>query len=897
MGLHAVNLRPSIDPARVGDNVTLVLSPPSKTHTGVYIFNGIALLQWMGSNIVEYFNHGTMSFDNSTGSLSLHSVTVAESGEYQIQSLNPRFLARTTLTVLEPVSNVSVRANATDLVEFNDTVSVKCFANGSSLTFQWLNGSSHITVSERVHLSDSNQTLTISNILRSDKGPFYCVVSNLINNITNGPDDVKLIVKNSKTDIFEPGANLILLCSAISSPPAQFQWDFNGARRDKVGSELKLDNVHHSQGGNYTCWAHNTITLRYRSDTKRITIKSLATVEVKPSMNPISVGQNVTFRVFPEMSIPVGVWSHESSVFLLWYPNNPPNVIPDYSQRVTFNSSSGTLLLKFVTTADSGVYALQGFDPAFTASTNLSVQVPVSNVTIRANATDLVELNDTVSLTCSASGSSLNFHWFNGSNDITVNERVQLSDENRTLTISTVLRSDKGPLYCVVSNGVSNGTSPPIVLDIRYGPSNISLTVSPHVAAHRAGSDLTLSCSSESNPPALYQWAFDETTLHQKGSQLLLANVHQNQTGNYTCWAYNNVTLRFATATTWATIIDPVSKVKIDATGQHPIVNENFTLSCGVSGPVDFIQWLKDGWPLSLNNTTTLSGDNSSLSFSPVQLTDNGNYECEASNAVSNQSSPAYKLLVSFGPEQPVITGPAIAQAGSVITFNCTASSQPPSQYSWFFNDTQVAQGSVFKSDTLTLASNGTYTCVVFNSVTGKNSSAVKELAVTDAISAAKVEPTPLRPVRSVNLTLTCEVTGSATTVEWLKDGHPLRPNDTVTLKVDNSSVYFSPVQISDEGNYRCIASDTFQNGPETPVITGITTIREGDTVTLTCSAPSQPPSQYFWTFNNGINFVGMSSKLTIHYANVSNAGWYTCMAQNWLLNTTSSTNITLNVT
>ncbi|XP_029115923.1 carcinoembryonic antigen-related cell adhesion molecule 5-like [Scleropages formosus] len=701
-----------------------------------------------------------MSFDNSTGSLSLHSVTVAESGEYQIQSLNPRFLARTTLTVLEPVSNVSVRANATDLVEFNDTVSVKCFASGSSLTFQWLNGSSHITVSERVHLSDSNQTLTISNILRSDKGPFYCVVSNLINNITNGPDDVKLIVKNSKTDIFEPGANLILLCSAISSPPAQFQWDFNGARRDKVGSELKLDNVHHS----------------------------LATVEVKPSMNPISVGQNVTFRVFPEMSIPVGVWSHESSVFLL----------------------------------------------------------------------------------C---------------NDITVNERVQLSDENRTLTISTVLRSDKGPLYCVVSNGVSNGTSPPIVLDIRYGPSNISLTVSPHVAAHRAGSDLTLSCSSESNPPALYQWAFDETTLHQKGSQLLLANVHQNQTGNYTCWAYNNVTLRYDTATTWAIIIDPVSKVKIDATGQHPIVNENFTLSCGVSGPVDFIQWLKDGWPLSLNNTTALSGDNSSLSFSPVQLTDNGNYECEASNAVSNQSSPAYKLLVSFGPEQPVITGPAIAQAGSVITFNCTASSQPPSQYSWFFNDTQVAQGSVFKSDTLTLASNGTYTCVAFNSVTGKNSSAVKELAVTGSI------------------------TGSATTVEWLKDGHPLRPNDTVTFKVDNSSVYFSPVQISDEGNYRCIASDTFQStaspiyhllvnyGPETPVITGITTIREGDTVTLTCSAPSQPPSQYFWTFNNGINFVGMSSKLTIHYANVSNAGWYTCAAQNWLLNTTSSTNITLNVT
>uniref|UniRef100_A0A8C9SCP6 Ig-like domain-containing protein n=1 Tax=Scleropages formosus TaxID=113540 RepID=A0A8C9SCP6_SCLFO len=280
----------------------------------------------------------------------------------------------------------------------------------------------------------------------------------------------------------------------------------------------------------------------------------LATVEVKPSMNPISVGQNVTFRVFPEMSIPVGVWSHESSVFLLWYPNNPPNVIPDYSQRVTFNSSSGTLLLKFVTTADSGVYALQGFDPAFTRLHSLgynfmaivsllfcSFLVPVSNVTVRANATGLVELNDTVSLTCSASGSSLNFHWFNGSNDITVNERVQLSDENRTLTISTVLRSDKGPLYCVVSNGVSNGTSPPIVLDIRYGPSNISLTVSPHVAAHRAGSDLTLSCSSESNPPALYHWFFNDTQVAQ-GSVFKSDTLTLASNGTYTCVAFNSVT-------------------------------------------------------------------------------------------------------------------------------------------------------------------------------------------------------------------------------------------------------------------------------------------------------------------------------------------------------------------
>uniref|UniRef100_A0A3B3Q6Z2 Ig-like domain-containing protein n=1 Tax=Paramormyrops kingsleyae TaxID=1676925 RepID=A0A3B3Q6Z2_9TELE len=162
----------------------------------------------------------------------------------------------------------------------------------------------------------------------------------------------------------------------------------------------------------------------------------------------------------------------------------------------------------------------------------------VSDVIIQANATELVEFNDSVSLTCSASGSSPTFHWLNGSSDIIVSERVHLSAYSRTLTISPVLRSDQKPIYCSVTNIISSNTSRPITF-------NVSLTVSPPGPIFTSGTSLTLSCSAQSSPPAQFQWALNDTLLSQRGDKLLVTNIKASQSGNYTCWAHKNRTLRY----------------------------------------------------------------------------------------------------------------------------------------------------------------------------------------------------------------------------------------------------------------------------------------------------------------------------------------------------------------
>ncbi|CAB1333931.1 unnamed protein product [Coregonus sp. 'balchen'] len=64
--------------------------------------------------------------------------------------------------------------------------------------------------------------------------------------------------------LYGSGSDLTLSCSAESSPLAQFQWALNRTLLSNIGPELWLENIHGNQSGSYSCWAHNTRTLRYQ---------------------------------------------------------------------------------------------------------------------------------------------------------------------------------------------------------------------------------------------------------------------------------------------------------------------------------------------------------------------------------------------------------------------------------------------------------------------------------------------------------------------------------------------------------------------------------------------------------------------------------------------------------
>uniref|UniRef100_A0A669CX44 Ig-like domain-containing protein n=1 Tax=Oreochromis niloticus TaxID=8128 RepID=A0A669CX44_ORENI len=254
--------------AAVGETVmfTTTLSPTEKPFQSVnWVFNlTTAIIFVINSEITigpEY--EGRVTFFPSTASLELRSLTLDDTGEYGVSIIQD--------------------GKILNLVEFSGSVSLSCSASGSSLSFLWLNGSSEVTASDRVHLTDGGSSLTVINVTRSDQGPFSCRVSSPVSTGTSGPVNLSI---SCDPDAFFPNSldyddlddgepsqtlypyifhvvNINFLYSLFGSrPPAQFKWFLNGDQLPDTGSELRLMNVQMSQSGNYSCQAFNNRTLR-----------------------------------------------------------------------------------------------------------------------------------------------------------------------------------------------------------------------------------------------------------------------------------------------------------------------------------------------------------------------------------------------------------------------------------------------------------------------------------------------------------------------------------------------------------------------------------------------------------------------------------------------------------
>lgn len=80
----------------------------------------------------------------------------------------------------------------------------------------------------------------------------------------DGPENIQLELSPLQ-EHYEEGSNIYLMCSAVSSPAALFNWFLNGVMLSDTGPELRLVNAQKTQSGNYSCQAFNNKTLRYET--------------------------------------------------------------------------------------------------------------------------------------------------------------------------------------------------------------------------------------------------------------------------------------------------------------------------------------------------------------------------------------------------------------------------------------------------------------------------------------------------------------------------------------------------------------------------------------------------------------------------------------------------------
>ncbi|XP_036436265.1 hemicentin-2-like [Colossoma macropomum] len=445
-----------------------------------------------------------------------------------------------------------------------------------------------------------------------------------------------------------------------------------------------------------------------------------------------AVGGNVTFdpiTIPPPPRDPIS-WSIGGST-IITAVGGTVTVWPVYTGRASMDINTLALVLSNLSMADAGGYTLTV--NARSKQTTLAVFEPVSNITVTQNETELVEFNRTVRLACSASGSSLSFSWLNGSSEVKVGGRVQLTNGNRTLTITSVSRDDTGPYRCEASNVISNETSRPLTLTIYYGPDSVSVKAEPLKTIYSSGSDLTLTCSAESSPAAEFQWAVNGAVLSTEGPELKLTNIQTSQSGSFTCTAHNSKTLRYSTSEpTHITVMEKVSGAVLIGPTAPIIEGNSANLTCNASGTIITTEWMKDNQKLSPSNNIIFSADNRSVSIRSVSRTDDGEYRCTLSNPVSSDTA-VFTMTVNYGPDTVRIDGPSEVEEGGSLNFRCSAESVPDPRYTWTFSGTNTGVTTAsFTVKQVNFSNSGIYTCTARNNVTGREASASHTLAVKE---------------------------------------------------------------------------------------------------------------------------------------------------------------------
>ncbi|KAL6482147.1 hypothetical protein MHYP_G00102270 [Metynnis hypsauchen] len=156
---------------------------------------------------------------------------------------------------------------------------------------------------------------------------------------------------------------------------------------------------------------------------------------------------------------------------------------------------------------------------------------------LHVEAPEEVTEGETADLTCNTTCSLTDptFIWYKDGRPLTTK-----TIKNNQLHLQTVSSEDAGSYSCAV-RGSQHLYSTAHRLGVRYPPKNVSVSISPSGEIVE-GSSVTLTCSSDGNPPVKIYTRFKEggTSPVGSGHSYSIINITADHTGLYYCEAQND---------------------------------------------------------------------------------------------------------------------------------------------------------------------------------------------------------------------------------------------------------------------------------------------------------------------------------------------------------------------
>ncbi|XP_045426899.1 carcinoembryonic antigen-related cell adhesion molecule 1 isoform X12 [Pipistrellus kuhlii] len=616
---------------------------------------------------------------------------------------------------------------------------------------------------------------------------------------------------------------------------------------------------------------------------------------------------------------------------------------PAYSDQMEMYTN-GSLLFQNVTLKDTGMYMLLTVDKndqnkPVTGQLHVYPVLPKPSIT--SNNSNPKEHKDPVMLTCEPQTENTTYLWLINSQSLQDSARLQLSMDNRTLTLLIVTRNDMGPYECENQNPGSAGRSDPFTLNVLYGPD--TPTISPSDSHYLRGTNLSLSCQAASNPPAQYSWLINESS-QQPTQELFISNITLKNSGSYTCLAHNSVTGLTRASVKTVTVYEPVGKPTLRASNAAVTENKDTVVLTCLTNDMDIsIRWLFKNQNLLLSDRMKLSRDNSTLTIDPVRREDAGGYQCEVFNPVSSGKSDPFRLdvqssLLTFWslPSTAQLTiesVPPNAAEGKEVLLRVHNLPEDLERYAWYKGEvvenskivsykivTQSTNYGPAYSGRETIYPNGS---LLLQNVTLKDTGKyilqvmLRDYDTKQVTGQLRVYPVLPKPSITSNnsnpeehkdpVVLTCEPQTENTTYLWLINSQSLQDSARLQLSKDNRTLTLLIVMRNDTGPYECEIQNPVSAGrsdpltlnvlcgPDTPSISPSNShYLRGTNLSLSCQAACNPPARYSWIINGGPQ--QHTQELFIPNITAHDSGSYICLAHNSITGLTRTTVKTITV-
>ncbi|KAM9454168.1 sialoadhesin-like [Clarias gariepinus] len=302
---------------------------------------------------------------------------------------------------------------------------------------------------------------------------------------------------------------------------------------------------------------------------------------------------------------------------------------PGYLDRVEYlgdEQKHFSLRLSDVKKTDENVYYFRiitnvdkerwtGFPGVTLTVTDLQVIAP-------AEVTEGQSAVLTCKTTCSLTDPT--FIWYKNSRNLTTN-----TIKSNEVHLQSVSSEDAGSYSCAV-RGYKHLPSPAHTLRVRYPPKNVSVSISPSGEIVE-DSSVTLTCSSDANPPVeIYTW-FKEMTSIGNEKTYTISNISSEDSGEYKCRCSNEVGHQDSSSVTLNVLYRPKNVFVSISPSCEIVEGSSVTLTCSsdANPPVEIYTWFK---------VNEFSAVGSRQSYRALQ---SGQYYCEAQNKHGSERSAA----------------------------------------------------------------------------------------------------------------------------------------------------------------------------------------------------------------------------------------------------------------